>query len=174
MREGIACPVEGDLKVAVAMLALKQIAGTATLAELYSMDFDNDLVILGHSGAVDPGIGESRPRLRLSSVFHGKSGSGFLTQAYPPSGPLTLASLTQTADGRFQLVAAAGEVVPGPAMELGDTNCRVRFAGGMRAFVNAWAAAGPTHHGVMARGNHLEDLRRLATLLNIRIQIIGA
>jgi L-arabinose isomerase len=172
IREGVACPVEGDLKVALAMVALKRLAGAATLAELYSMDFRDDLVILGHSGAVDPGIGTRKPRLKLSTVFHGKSGGGFLTQTYPEPGPLTLMSLAQRPDGKFRLIAAEGEVVAGPAMELGDTNCRVRFGLGLRGFVNAWAETGPTHHAVMAKGRHASDIERLARLFGLEAIIV--
>jgi hypothetical protein len=34
MSEGIACPVEADIKVALAMIMLKQVASSATVAEL--------------------------------------------------------------------------------------------------------------------------------------------
>ncbi len=167
MGEGVACPVEGDIKTAIAMLALKRIAGTATLAELYSMDFVDDVVILGHSGAADPTISATQPKLTPSAVFHGKTGSGYLTQTYPRLGPLTLLSLMQRADGGFGLVVAEGEVVDGPPMLLGDTNCRVKFAPGVRDFVTGWSMAGPTHHAVMAPGHHARDVVRLATLLDL-------
>jgi L-arabinose isomerase len=172
MQEGIACPVEGDIKTALAMLALKRIAGTATLAELYSMDFDNDLVILGHSGAADPSLSSRKPQLKRSAVFHGKSGSGYLTQTYPKAGPMTLLSLLQRADGGFALCAAEGEIVDGPAMELGDTNCRVRFSLGVREFVTRWSKEGPTHHGVMGLGHHVADLRKLSALLDLPLTVI--
>lgn len=170
MAEGIACPVEGDIKVALAMLMLKAVAGTATLAELYSMDFEDDVVILGHSGAADITISRRKPTLKHSAVFHGKSGSGFLTQTFPKLGAMTLLSLTQDGDGRFVMVAAAGEIVDGPAMLLGDTNCRVRFAPGLRGFVNAWAEEGPTHHGVMAPGDHIDALRLVAKLFDVELR----
>lgn len=172
MAEGIACPVEADIKTALAMLMLKAVAGTATLAELYSMDFNDDLVILGHSGAADVTISARRPTLRHSAVFHGKSGSGFLTQTYPRAGPLTLLSLTQGAEGDFYLVAAEGEVEDGPPMQLGDTNCRVRFPLGLRGFVNAWAEAGPTHHAVMAPGRRVDSLKLVAKLFDLELRVI--
>lgn len=172
MAEGIACPVEADIKTALAMLMLKAVAGTATLAELYSMDFEDDVVVLGHSGAADVTISARKPTLRHSAVFHGKSGSGFLTQTYPKAGPLTLLSLTEGADGKFLMVAAQGEVVEGQPMQLGDTNCRVRFPLGLRGFVNAWAEQGPTHHGVMASGHWAEALRMVAKLFDVELRLV--
>jgi L-arabinose isomerase len=172
MTEGIACPVEADIKTALAMLMLKAVAGTATLAELYSMDFDDDVVILGHSGAADLTVSSRKPTLKHSAVFHGKSGSGFLTQTYPKPGPLTLLSLTQGPNGEFVMVAAEGEVVDGPAMQLGDTNARVRFAPGLRGFVNAWAKQGPTHHGVMAPGHWVGSLKMVAKLFGVDLRVV--
>jgi L-arabinose isomerase len=172
MSEGIACPVEADIKVALAMVMLKQMASSATLAELYSMDFPNDLCIIGHSGAADLSIAMDRPRLRRSEVFHGKSGSGYLTQVSIPVGRLTLLSLTQGIGGKFRLIAAEGDVVAGPTLQLGDTNCRVRFSCGLRDFVNRWAAAGPTHHSVMSTGGHLEDIQLLAKMFDLPLDVI--
>ncbi|KQV08675.1 hypothetical protein ASC89_12835 [Devosia sp. Root413D1] len=169
---GIACPVEADIKVAVAMLLLKTLGGSATLAELYSMDFDDDVVIIGHSGAGDPAISREPARLAMSEVFHGKSGKGYLTQFFPGPGPVTLLSMTQGADGDFQLVAAEGEIVPGPTLQLGDTNARVRFPQGLRRFVNEWSRPGPTHHGVLGYGHHAEGLRAASIALNLPLQMV--
>jgi L-arabinose isomerase len=70
------------------------------------------------------------------------------------------------------MVAAEGEVVDGPPMQLGDTNARVRFAPGVRGFVNAWAEQGPTHHGVMAPGHWVMSLKPLAKLFDVDLRIV--
>ena len=38
IKQGTACAVEGDMKVAMAMSILKTISGTGQLAEMYSID----------------------------------------------------------------------------------------------------------------------------------------
>ena len=157
IREGIACTVEGDIKGAIAMLILKAVAGSANLTELYTMDFRDDVAILGHSGASDPCISDLKPVLKTTSVFHGKSGKGFTTQAVPRGGELTMLALTVRDDGKFKMVAAEGMVEEGEILNLGDTNCRVRFAIPMREFVNRWCLEGPSHHGVMGSGNAVEN-----------------
>ena len=171
MAEGVACPVEADMKVALAMLILKTLAGSATLAELYSMDFDDDLVIIGHSGAGDPAISGRSPSLSMSEVFHGKSGRGYLTQFYPKAGDVTLLSLTQDARGGYRMVAAEGTIVEGPTLNLGDTNSRVRFADGLRRFVHRWSSFGPTHHGVLGHGHQIEALRSVSTALDLPLDV---
>jgi L-arabinose isomerase len=169
---GIACPVEADIKTALAMLMLKPFAGSATLAELYSMDFREDICIIGHSGAGDAAISDRKPRLAVSDVFHGKSGRGYLTQFYPAEGPVTLLSLTQDAYGEYRLVAAEGECVSGPTLGFGDTNGRIRFKSGLRAFVNRWAEQGPTHHGALGRGHHVENLRAAAKMFDLPLVVV--
>ena len=42
IKQGVACAVEGDIKVAMAMSILKTIAGTGQLSEMYSIDFDKE------------------------------------------------------------------------------------------------------------------------------------
>lgn len=169
---GIACPVEGDIKTALAMVILKTLGGSATLAELYSMDFQADVCIIGHSGAGDAAISNQPPQLRTTDVFHGKSGGGLTTQFTVEPGPVTLLSLGQDETGGFTLIVAEGECVEGPLLTLGDTNARIQFSCGVRNFVNRWSQAGPTHHGVLGHGHLLESLRKAAILLNLPLHVI--
>lgn len=171
-RQNIACPVEADIKTAIALTLMKSLGGSATLTELYSMDFIQDLCILGHSGAGDPDISDEKSLLKMSSVFHGKPGSGFLTQFTPTPGAVTLASVTQGADGQYSLVVAEGELVEGKTMQLGDTNALFRFHKGLRTFVDDWSACGPTHHCAMGRGHHAQAFHKLGQLLGISVQEI--
>lgn len=173
IKEGIACTVEGDIKGALAMTMLKTVGGSANLTELYSMDFYDDACIIGHSGASDPDISDEKPILKTTSVFHGKSGKGFTTQAIPREGDITMLALTMEADGTFKMVAAEGKVQNGEILNLGDTNCRVKFNMPMREFVNKWSKEGPSHHGVMGSGSHVKELEAVATELGIRIEVIS-
>ena len=99
IKQHTACAVEGDMKVAMAMSILKTISGTGTLAEMYSIDFPKDICIIGHSGSGDFDISQAKkPTMKIVPVFHGKAGGGYLTQFYPPTGPVTyLATSTRKA-----------------------------------------------------------------------------
>ena len=83
IKQGTACAVEGDMKVAMAMSILKTISGTGQLAEMYSIDFNDDIAIIGHSGSGDADISDKKPTMKIVKVFHGKTGGGYLTQFYP-------------------------------------------------------------------------------------------
>ena len=173
IKQGTACAVEGDMKVAIAMSILKTIAGTGQLSEMYSIDFPEDICIIGHSGSGDAAISQARkPTMKIVPVFHGKTGGGYLTQFYPPTGAITYLAITQDADGNFKFVVAEGENQEGPIFMFGDTNMRTKFSISAREFVNRWSEAGPTHHMAAAVGRHADVIEKVAKILNVPCEII--
>lgn len=172
IKQGVACAVEGDVKVAMAMSILKTIAGTGQLSEMYSIDFNEDLCIIGHSGSGDADISYKKPAMKVVDVFHGKTGGGYLTQFYPRLGPVTYLAVTQDRDGRFKFVAAEGVNEDGPIFNFGDTNMRTRFACGAREFCNRWSGAGPTHHMAAASGRHIDVILKVAKIFNVPVDVI--
>ncbi len=173
IKQGTACAVEGDMKVAMAMSILKTISGTGQLSEMYSIDFNEDICIIGHSGSGDADISKAKkPTMKIVPVFHGKTGGGYLTQFYPPAGDITYLAITQDKDGKFKFVAAEGVNEEGPIFTFGDTNMRTRFACGAREFCNKWSEAGPTHHMAAATGRHIDTILKVAKIFNIPCDII--
>lgn len=172
IKQGVACAVEGDMKVAMAMSILKTISGTGQLAEMYSIDFDDDICMIGHSGSGDADISERKPTMKIVKVFHGKTGGGYLTQFYPKLGPVTYLGITQDRNGNFKFVVAEGINEDGKIFSFGDTNMRTRFRCGAREFVNRWSEAGPTHHMAAAAGSHIDTILKVAKILNLPVDII--
>lgn len=172
IKQGTACAVEGDIKVAMAMSILKTISGTGQLSEMYSIDFNEDICIIGHSGSGDADISEKKPTMKIVPVFHGKTGGGYLTQFYPPAGPVTYLAVTQDKNGRFKFVAAEGINEEGPIFTFGDTNMRTRFSCGAREFCNRWSGAGPTHHMAAAVGHHIDTILKVAKIFNMDVDIV--
>ncbi len=173
IKQGTSCAVEGDMKVAVAMSILKTIAGTGQLSEMYSIDFPEDVVIIGHSGSGDADISTAKkPTLKVVPVFHGKTGGGYLTQFYPGLGTVTYLGITQDGDGNFKFVVAEGENVEGPIFTFGDTNMRMKFSIGAREFMNRWNETGPTHHMAAALGSHTDTILKVAKILNVPVDVV--
>ena len=173
IKQGTACAVEGDIKVAMAMSILKTISGTGQLSEMYSIDFNEDICIIGHSGSGDADISQAKkPTMKRVPVFHGKTGGGYLTQFYPPVGDVTYLGITQDKDGHFKFVVAEGVNEKGPIFTFGDTNMRTRFSCGAREFVNRWSEAGPTHHMAAAVGRHIDTILKVAKIFNVPVDII--
>ncbi len=173
IKQGTACAVEGDIKVAMAMSILKTIAGTGQLAEMYSIDFKEDICIIGHSGSGDADISaEKKPTMKIVPVFHGKTGGGYITQFYPPAGEITYLAITQDKNGSFKFVVAEGVNEEGPIFTFGDTNMRTRFSIGAREFCNRWSEAGPTHHMAAATGRHIDTILKVAKIFDIPCEIV--
>ncbi len=143
------------------------------LSEMYSIDFDEDICIIGHSGSGDADISKAKkPTMKIVPVFHGKTGGGYLTQFYPAEGPVTYLGITQDRDGHFKFVAAEGINEPGPIFTFGDTNMRTRFTCGARDFCNRWSEAGPTHHMAAASGRWIDTILKVAKIFNVPVDVI--
>ena len=172
IKQGTACAVEGDMKVAMAMSILKTISGTGQLAEMYSIDFNDDIAIIGHSGSGDADISDKKPTMKIVEVFHGKTGGGYLTQFYLYLGPITYLAITQDGDGHFKFIVAEGVNEDGKILSIGDTNMRTRFTCGARDFVTKWSEAGPTHHFAAATGRHIDTVLKVAKIFDVPVEII--
>ena len=110
--------------------------------------------------------------MKIVPVFHGKAGGGYLTQFYPPTGPVTYLAITQDKNGVFKFVVAEGVNEDGEIFTFGDTNMRTKFSLSCREFVNKWSEAGPTHHMAAAVGHHIDTILKVAKIFNIECDIV--
>jgi L-arabinose isomerase len=135
--------------------------------EFYALDFNDDFLLMGHDGPFHLGIAQGRPVLRGLGLYHGKRGFGVSVEARVKLGPVTLLAMTQTADGQLKLLAAEGESIAGPTLQIGNTNSRIRFQGGMTHFINRWCHEGPTHHCALGVGQVVPVLKNMAAILKV-------
>jgi L-arabinose isomerase len=110
--------------------------------------------------------------VRPLKVYHGKVGRGLSVEMSVKHGAVTLLSVVEAAVGKIKLLVAEGESVPGPILEIDNTNSRYKFSIGARSFVNEWNAHGPAHHCAVGVGHIAEKIDKLGKLLGVETTII--
>lgn len=169
---GVPASGEGDLKTCMAMLIMDRLGAGGSYTEFYAMDFNEDFILMGHDGPGHIAISDTRPVLRGLGLFHGKRGYGLSVEFNVRTGPVTILGMTQTADGRLKVLAAEGESIPGPRLEIGNTNSRLRFKVDPATFMERWCEHGPTHHCALGVGQQINKIKKLARLLNLELAVV--
>ena len=166
---GIPVAGEYEIKNAQAMKIMDSFGAGGSFTEFYAMDYAEDIVLMGHDGPGHIKIAEGKIKVRALQVYHGKVGKGLSVEMAVKHGPVTLLSVVEKANGKLMLLVAEGESVPGPVLEIGNTNSRYQFKIGARKFVNDWNSFGPAHHCAVGVGNLESKIKKFGSLLGIEV-----
>ena len=169
--KGIPVVGECEVKNLQAMKIVAEFGSGGSFSEFYAMDFNDDVVLLGHDGPAHFNMADDRVKLVPLSVYHGKPGKGLSIQMSVKQGPVTVLSVVEGKTG-FSLLVAQGESVAGPTMQIGNTNSRYKFAVPVKSFIEQWSKVGPSHHCAIGIGNIAGKIKKLGFLLNIPVKQI--
>jgi L-arabinose isomerase len=166
---GIPVAGEYEIKNVQAMKIMDSFGAGGSFTEYYAMDFNDDVVIMGHDGPGHIAIAEGKTKIRPLTVYHGKVGKGVSVEMRVKTGPVTLLSVMEKQGGGLMLLVAEGDAVPGPVLQIGNTNSRYKFEPGARKFVNMWNSHGPAHHCAIGIGHISSKIEKLGNLLNLEV-----
>lgn len=164
---GIPVAGEYEVKNVQAMKIMGSFGAGGSFTEYYAVDYNDDVLLMGHDGSGHIAIAEGKTKVRPLGVYHGKVGQGLSVEMSVKHGPVTLLSIAEARNGRLKLVVAESEAVQGPILQIGNTNSRYRFSIGVRKFMNEWNAAGPAHHCAVGLGHLASRVKKLALLLGL-------
>ncbi len=164
---GIPVAGEYEIKNAQAMKIMDSFGVGGSFTEYYAMDYNDDVVLMGHDGPGHLTIAEGKIKVKPLQVYHGKVGKGLSVEMSVRHGDVTLLSVVETRDGKLLFLIAEAESVAGPILEIGNTNSRYRFSIGARKFVEQWNIHGPAHHCAVGVGHIASKIKKLGELLGV-------
>lgn len=167
-------PVAGECEVknVLAMKIMDSFNAGGSFSEFYGLDFNDEIVLMGHDGPAHFKIADGKVGLVPLPVFHGKPGKGLSIQMKVSNGPVTILSVCQGGDGKVTLLTAQGESVEGPTLQIGNTNSRYKFPIPAREFIDNWSKAGPSHHCAIGVGGKASVIHKLAELMDVEFKRI--
>jgi L-arabinose isomerase len=166
---GIPVAGEYEIKNVQAMKIMDCFGAGGSFTEFYALDFKDDVALMGHDGPGHLAIAEGKTKVKPLEVYHGKVGKGLSVEMSVKHGPVTLLSVVQKPEGKLLFLVAEGESVPGPILEIGNTNSRYKFPIGVKNFVNTWNIYGPAHHCAAGVGHIASKIKKLGELLNMEV-----
>ena len=161
------------MKTCMAMYLTSALGCGGSFSELCSVDFDSDVLLVGHDGPHDIRISDKKPCIRGLSLMHGKKGYGASVEFSIKHGPMTMVGLGSDERNQYRFVIAEGESQPGWVPPVGNTLTRGYFGPGISEFIEDWCRAGNCHHEALAVGHcgsMVEKFAKLAGMPSVRVR----
>jgi L-arabinose isomerase len=164
-------PVAGEMEIKniQAMKIMDAFGAGGSFSEFNGIDFDDNIILMGHDGPGHLAIAQGKPKLEPLRVYHGKPGNGLSVEMKVKHGDTTLLAVVQTFDGKLKMITAQGKSVPGPILEVGNTMSRYRFPVNVKQFINDWCSHGPSHHCAIGVGHIASKINKLGYILNMDV-----
>jgi L-arabinose isomerase len=167
--KGISMAGEGDMRTCLAMYLTSALGCGGSFAELCLVDWEKDLLIVGHDGPHDIRISDKKPTIRGLSIMHGKKGYGVSVEFSIKHGPMSMVGMAQDVNGKYYLVVAEGESVEGWVPPVGNTLTNAYFGKDIHQFMLDWTMSGVAHHASLAIGHCYGMVAKFGKLMGLEV-----
>jgi len=167
MAEGLGYAGEGDALTAAFMAQLRQLAGAATFAEMYTADYAARRIVMTHMQECNPALARRDRRIRLvPKTFWAPGMQPYVGMHFTlEPGPVTFAVLAVGAGGALRVLGYETNICDrAPFAGLDIPHWVVQLDEPAGEFLTRYSLAGGPHHLAAAPGRHAAALRKLAAL----------
>jgi L-arabinose isomerase len=172
-QEGLAYAGEGDIIGTTAGLILQYLFQEAVFTESFCPDFEGGRIVMGHMGESNPSFGK-RTVLRRKRFVFGDAIDPVIADVHMKEGRATVLNLSIVEEGRFQIVAYTGEICPKiqGSSDIDMPYFHFKPDMGLEDLLTEYSLHGGTHHLAMTTGDRMEELVKLAELLEIDLVLL--
>jgi L-arabinose isomerase len=167
--KGVSMAGEGDMKTCLGMYLTSALGCGGSFAELVMVDWDHDIIIVGHDGPHDIRISDKKPTIRGLGIMHGKKGYGVSVEFSIKHGPMSMVTMAQDQNGKYYLVVAEGESQEGWVPPVGNTLTRGYFGKDVHQFILDWTMSGVAHHASLAIGHCAGRVEKFGKLTGLDV-----
>lgn len=177
LAEGLGYAGEGDVLTAAFMAQLRQLCGTANFTEIYTVDYDQNLMVMTHMQECNPALARKDRKIRLvRKEFWAPGVKPYVGMHFTlEPGQVTLCSLTMDRQGNFYCIVSEAEIMDRPPFKnLDIPHWVVKLQEPVGDFLTRYSMAGGAHHLTTVPGKCASAIRKLAALQGWKCRLIKA
>ncbi len=174
--EGMGYAAEGDIVTAALMAEMRQLAGIANFTEIYTLDYEKNLMLMTHMQECNPALARKNAKIRLvRKDFWAKGCKAYTGMHYTlEPGPVTLVCLTTDEKGDFIYIVYETAIMDRQLFEKFDIpHWVIQLNEPVGDFLTRYSMAGGTHHLAAVPGEKAGIVEKLARFNQIKIKNIG-
>jgi L-arabinose isomerase len=159
MAEGFGYGGEGDWVTAMMNHGLQSATGSTTFAEIFSVGYEDNRLVLRHWGEGNFNLARSKPTIQYSKFVDQNTAEFAVVDFEYKPGPATLVNINVTPDGRGQLITMTGQIESESLSAVsGPRGIFKSESNDIRELLTNYDYHGGSHHSTLVTG----DVRDLA------------
>jgi L-arabinose isomerase len=158
---------EGDIITAALMAEMRSLAGSANFTEIYTLDYEQNLMLMTHMQECNPALARKDSKIKLvKKDFWAKGCKAYTGMHFTlEPGPVTLVCLTTDANNDFIYIVYETEIMNLQIFKKFDIpHWVIQLNEPVGDFLTRYSMAGGTHHLAAVPGRQAEAVTKLAKL----------